>query len=94
MCYVVNPSANFAIHVTVGISMKETELPLKNDISQEEEAIRYRALVDSMNDGFGIINVEGVFTYVNTHFATMLDYTEEEMIGRPLMDFVDDRNRW
>ena len=73
--------------------MKEPEISLNNDISLEEEAIRYRALVDSMNDGFGIINVDGIFTYVNSHFASMLGYTEEEMIGRPLMDFVDDRNK-
>jgi PAS domain S-box-containing protein len=62
-------------------------------ISQEEEAIRYRALVDSMNDGFGIVDVDDVFTYVNIHFAKMLEYSEEEMIGKSLLDFVNGENK-
>ncbi|MHA2080244.1 MAG: PAS domain-containing protein, partial [Candidatus Thorarchaeota archaeon] len=73
--------------------MKDLETTTNNGISQEEEAIRYRALVDSMNDGFGIVNDEGVFTYVNSHFAGMLEYSEEEMIGKALLDFADEKNK-
>ncbi|PNX52403.1 MAG: hypothetical protein BV458_09745 [Thermoplasmata archaeon M9B2D] len=62
-------------------------------ITHKEEAIRYRALVESMNDGFGIIDNEGVFTYVNPRFAKMLDYPAEEIIGKPLIDFLDDSNK-
>lgn len=64
-----------------------------NSISQEEEAIRYRVLIESMNDGFGIIDTNGVFTYVNSRFARMLEYSEEEMIGRPILNFVDEENK-
>ena len=73
--------------------MKDLESVANDAISQEEEASRYRALVDSMNDGFGIINSEGVFTYVNSRFAKMLGYSEEEMIGKKILEFVDERNR-
>ena len=73
--------------------MKDLESVTNDVISQEEEASRYRALVDSMNDGFGIINSEGVFTYVNSRFAKMLGYSEEEMIGKKILEFVDERNR-
>ena len=72
--------------------MKEPGTATNNDVSQEEEAVRYRALVDSMNDGFGIVNVEGIFTYVNSHFHRMLEYSEEDMIGKALLDFVDEKN--
>lgn len=77
----------------VGLLMTEKETSINNGLSQEEEAIRYRALVDSMNDGFGIINDDGIFTYVNSHFAKMLDYTEEQMIGKELLDFFDEKNK-
>ncbi len=46
-----------------------------------------------MNDGFGIIDTNGVFTYVNSRFAKMLEYSEDEMIGRPILDFVDEENK-
>ena len=73
--------------------MKDPLTATNNGISQEEEAIRYRALVDSMNDGFGIVNDDGVFTYVNHHFAKMLDYSEDQMIGKTLLDFADEKNK-
>ncbi len=65
----------------------------ENGITHKEEAIRYRALVESMNDGFGIIDNEGIFTYVNARFAKMLDYHADEMIDKPLVDFLDEYNK-
>ncbi len=73
--------------------MKDPE-PISNHlISQEEEATLFRALVDSMNDGFGIIDIDGVFTYVNSRFANMLNYSVDDMVGRHLLDFVDEKNK-
>ena len=62
-------------------------------LSQEEQAATYRALVESMNDGFGIINELGIFTYVNLRFARMLGHRPEEMIGKRTVDFLDDENK-
>lgn len=62
-------------------------------LTHREEAIRYRALVESMNDGFGIIDDGGVFTYVNPRFAKMLEYTPAQMVGKPLIEFLDEPNR-
>jgi PAS domain S-box-containing protein len=62
-------------------------------LTHREEAIRYRALVESMNDGFGIIDDEGVFTYVNPRFAKMLEHTPAQMVGKPLIEFLDEPNR-
>lgn len=45
-----------------------------------------------MNDAFGIIDSEGVFTYVNHKFSELLDYPLEEIIGKPITDFLDDEN--
>ena len=64
-----------------------------SNISQEEQASMYRALVDSMNDGFGIINKEGIFTYVNQKFAKMLGYETQEMVGRQIVTFLDEKNK-
>jgi PAS domain S-box-containing protein len=75
------------------MQMNNQNITTDSDISQEEEASRYRALVDSMNDGFGIIDDEGIFTYVNSRFAKMLDYSEYQMIGQLILDFVDEKNK-
>ncbi|MFW9769774.1 MAG: PAS domain S-box protein, partial [Candidatus Thorarchaeota archaeon] len=64
-----------------------------DEISQEEEAFRYRAIVETMNDGLGIIDDTGVFIYVNAKLAKMLEYSPTEIVGRPLINFVDEINR-
>lgn len=73
--------------------MKDFNFAVESNISQEEEASRYRALVDSMNDGFGIVDDKGIFTYVNSRFARMLDYSVDAMIGTALLDFVNNENK-
>jgi PAS domain S-box-containing protein len=65
----------------------------ESELTHHEEAIRYRALVESMNDGFGIIDDGGIFTYVNRRFAKMLEFTPEQMVGKPLVEFLDEPNR-
>lgn len=61
--------------------------------SLKEEVTRYYALLSQMNDGFGVIDKAKKFTYVNKRFASMLGYTEEEMLGHLLTEFVDEKNK-
>ena len=61
--------------------------------SLKEEVRRYYALLSQMNDGFGVINESNKFTYVNKRFASMLGYTEEEMLGHVLTEFVNKKNK-
>jgi PAS domain S-box-containing protein len=73
--------------------MKDAESTTNDGIGRIDEAIRYRALVDSMNDGFGVINNDGIFTYVNSHFANILNRSMEDIVGKSLLDFVDEDNK-
>jgi two-component system cell cycle sensor histidine kinase/response regulator CckA len=52
------------------------------------EEDRYRALVESLPEGVGIIDAEGYTTYVNAALARMLGVEREAMIGRSALDFV------
>ena len=54
-----------------------------------ESEERHRMLVETMNDGLGVQDENGVWTYVNNRFAEMLGYSRDEMIGRPLTDFLN-----
>lgn len=46
---------------------------------------RYRALVDNSLVGV-FVNRDGVYTYVNNAFASMLGYTQEELAGKHYQD--------
>jgi PAS domain S-box-containing protein len=54
---------------------------------QRNEA-RYRNLVDTAQEGIWSMDKEGKTTFANRRMAEMLGYTPEEMLGRPVADFV------
>jgi PAS domain S-box-containing protein len=62
----------------------------------EEERRRsqadFRALVDAI-PGFVAVHAEGRFLYVNAAAAAGLGYSPEELLGRPLIDFMPEHHR-
>lgn len=53
-----------------------------------ESETKYRRLVDAANEGIWAINAEQFTTFVNARMAEMLGYRVEEMLGRPMPDFL------
>lgn len=53
----------------------------------------YRILVETMGDGLSTIDENGIATYVNGRLCDMWGYSREEILGRPVSDFLDPANR-
>jgi PAS domain S-box-containing protein len=66
---------------------KQTEAELR------ESERRYRDLLETMNEGFRVIDEKGLITYANKALATMLGYKVEELIGRPANQFLDEEGK-
>ena len=61
---------------------------------QSEDALRaseerYRRIVETAREGVWILDTDHRTTFVNSRLAEMLGYTIDEMVGVPLVDFVD-----
>jgi PAS domain S-box-containing protein len=61
-----------------------------------EEALRtsekkYRQLIETLQEGIWVIDKDTITTFVNPRMAEMLGYTIEEMLGKPLFSFMDER---
>jgi|GEM_PF-670750 len=54
-----------------------------------ESEARYRQLVEVAQEGIWAVDNECITTFVNPRMAQMLGYTEDEMIGKNLADFLD-----
>lgn len=54
-----------------------------------ESEVRYRQILESANEGIWRIDTGLITDYANESLAEMLGYTIEEMLGRPLSDFMD-----
>jgi len=63
------------------------------DRALRESEERFRTLVELMPDGMGVQSPDLEITYVNHSFCGMLGYASEEMVGRPLADFLDTANQ-
>ncbi len=59
----------------------------------QQQRKRYQNLVEAMNDGLAIIDPQLHVTYVNPALCRMAGYRADELIGRPAIDFLDEKNR-
>lgn len=54
---------------------------------------RYRELLESLQEGIYLIDADCRTTFVNRRMAAMLGYSVEEMLDRPVFDFVPESER-
>ncbi len=72
-----------------GISREITDRKRAAEALRKSEK-RYRQLVETINEGLGVTDQDYKFTYVNERFCEMLGYFRDEIIGRPLIEFIHD----
>ncbi len=53
----------------------------------------FRNIVETAQEGIWHINADSLTDYVNPKMAEMMGYHPDEMIGRPISDFLDDAGR-
>jgi two-component system cell cycle sensor histidine kinase/response regulator CckA len=66
---------------------------LESEAARRGADERYRTIVETCSEGVWMIDAEGRTTFVNAQMAAMLGYSPDEMLGRSLMDFMDDEGR-
>lgn len=63
----------------------------ERDLAESER--KYRTIVDTTSEGVWMVDADTKTTFVNRQMAAMLGYTPEEMMGRPMYDFMDETAR-
>ncbi|MBN2230038.1 MAG: PAS domain S-box protein [Candidatus Thorarchaeota archaeon] len=63
------------------------------DFESLEELLKHRVLLESLSEGFGVVDENNIFSYVNKRFSDLLEYSNDEMIGHLLSDFLDDEEK-
>ncbi len=80
-------------HRIFGAFMRDITQRVRQQQALQRSEERYRRIVQTAEEGIWMIDAATVTTFVNPKMASMLGYTVEEMIGRPMYDFMDDRAR-
>jgi len=76
----------------MGVIADITERVRAREALQKSEE-RYRRLIETMNDGLGVQDENGVIIYANKRFLEILGYRKEEMIGHPWFFFLDEESQ-
>ncbi len=63
----------------------------KNDLQRSEK--KFRRLVETMNEGFGILNEEGNILYINRKLQELIGYNKSELVGRRWEEFLNEEGR-
>jgi len=58
-----------------------------------ESEEKYRNIVETANEGIFLMNAEFQITYANKRTVELMGYTQEEAIGRPIMDFICEESK-
>ncbi|AAM05038.1 sensory transduction histidine kinase [Methanosarcina acetivorans C2A] len=64
---------------------------IEEKLLESEE--KYRNIVETANEGISIIDAEERITFVNKKIEDMFGYGSEELIGRPMWDFIGDESK-
>ena len=91
-------------HLTATVASDEEAPVIRivlSDVSGQkktEEALHeseelYRSILQTAEEGIWKINAASLTDYVNPKMAQMMGYKPEEMLGRPINDFLDDEGR-
>ena len=78
------------IRILENLQLQQQQNQILQDLRESEE--RYSRLLDTIQDGIWEIDQDARTSYVNPAMAHLLGYTSEEMLGKPLFDFMDDQS--
>lgn len=85
--FIIKPYTDEELQVTIDISLHEHELEAR--LKQSEE--QYRCLFDEAPVGYHEFDLNGRLTRVNRTETEMLGYETVDMIGRPVWEFLQER---
>jgi PAS domain S-box-containing protein len=72
-------------------SIGEIVARVRTEQTLRESEKKYRQLVDTLYEGIWVIDKDANTTFVNSRMAEMLGYAAEEMMGKHLLSFMDER---
>ncbi|TVT51697.1 MAG: PAS domain S-box protein [Sedimenticola thiotaurini] len=82
------------------MSIYSYNLPINLNVEEENSLQlpalsleQYKDIIETTLDGVWLLDVEGHTLFVNQSVALMLGYSQQEMAGKPLLQFIDSSSR-
>jgi len=62
------------------------------EVALRESEARYRRIIETTNEGVWLLDADSKTTFVNGRMGTLLGYHPDELMARPVFDFVHDES--
>lgn len=72
--------------IRTGLSEYSAKIRARAELAESRD--QYKELITMMHEGIIVRDTDGLVSYVNRQFCDMLGYSEEELIGKPLIEFI------
>ncbi len=92
--YIENTATNLIDNPNVGgivVNFRDITERKRAEEALRKSEEKYRQLIDTLQEGIWLIDKEANTTFVNPRMAEMLGYTPEEMQGKHLFSFMDEK---
>jgi PAS domain S-box-containing protein len=77
--------------IGLAVNARDVTLHRQAEAALRQSEHRYRQLIETLQEGIWVIDQDANTTFVNPRMAEMLGYTVDEMQGKHLYSFMDDR---
>jgi len=105
--YLTKPfrAEDLIIHLNNALRLRELEIrdkkfrrELETMVAEQTASLRasenrFRELVETMTEGLAIVDMDDRLTYVNDRLCSMLKLPREDILGRPMIEFIDPDHR-
>lgn len=75
-----------------GVILDISEIKRSHELLRKSEE-RYSQLLETMSEGFAIVDAQTVLSYVNIRFCEMLGFSLEEIVGKKVDALLNKKNR-
>jgi len=87
--YMIKPIDEKELLIAIEIALNKYREKKKMEKALHESENRYRKLIDNMNEGIILLDEKGIISFVNDKFLEIKGYTQDEIIGHSVIDFLE-----
>ena len=83
----------FVLSLVMILTRRIIDIYERMKLDSRESVERYRTLVETVQEGIGITDMDGRITYCNPKFAQIMGISQDRLLGKTFLDFADVRCR-